>query len=157
MLWHISLQQRHALLFGPENFSSLRLLAKKGCRGGLYQDPHCNSAQSIASASPEEWPPPAWVPFLLPVPAIPLRAHIVSWAALASITCDHHRQKQGKPWWGKGEVFQRVILILILLTGEVWQPSKHSGSCINVILFLLPLENTDFVQALQADYTGFIA
>lgn len=49
-----------------------------------------------------------------------------------------------------------MTLILILLTGKVQQPSKHAGSCINVIWFLLPLENTGFVQALQADYMGFI-
>lgn len=49
-----------------------------------------------------------------------------------------------------------MVLILILLTGKVQQPSKHSDACINVILFLLPLENAGFVRALQADYMGFI-
>jgi len=48
------------------------------------------------------------------------------------------------------------MLILILLTGKLQQPSKHPGSCINVILFLLPLKNTGFVQVLQGDYVGFI-
>lgn len=58
--------------------SSPKLLAKKPNCDGLHQDPHCDSAQSTASASPREWPPLGRVSFLLPMPAVSPHAHIIS-------------------------------------------------------------------------------